>query len=619
MLRIKILLSLFVNSLFVSFAFLFAAFGLHSILKEKLIIFFKKHRALPKAHLAEAALARFSLTEKIIFWLCALVLFASTATCLWQVNQTFMVEIPLHGGTLTEGIVGLPRFINPILAISDADRDLTALVYSGLLKATAEGALVPDLAESYSVSTDGLTYTFILKPEITFQDKTPITADDVVFTVEKAEDPSLKSPKRPNWEGVQVEKVSEREVKFTLKQPYSPFLENMTLGVLPKHLWNTIDAEEFPFSQLNVEPVGSGPFKLKSVERNASGIPVNYRLEAFDAYSAGEPFIKNIITRFYQNNKDLITAYGNGTIEAMAGISPQQASVIQVSGGEVLRAPLPRIFAVFFNQNHAPILANKEVRLALDTAIDKEAIVESVLDGEGIAIDSPIPPRLLPKAPATKNSPILNDEERIQAAKKILENAKWKLNPDTKVYEKVNKKQVTELAFFISTSNAPELKAAAELLKTVWGKIGVRVDVKVFEIGELNQNVIRTRKYDALLFGEIIGRDLDLFAFWHSSQRNDPGLNVALYTNAKVDKLLESARATADQNARIEKYRSVEQEIQNDIPAIFLYSPDFLYVVPKSLQGSNLNHITVPAERFLSIEKWYVETEKVWKIFAPKQ
>ncbi|KKU68509.1 MAG: Extracellular solute-binding protein family 5 [Parcubacteria group bacterium GW2011_GWA2_47_16] len=587
--------------------------------KEKPKHLFAKNFSIPKALLVEEAVRRFTLTEKFIFYSLAIILFVGTGSALYELNRNFLVEIPSRGGTLTEGVIGLPRFINPILAISDADRDLTALVYSGLLKATTEGTLVPDLAESYSISPDGLTYTFVLKPKLVFHDKTPITADDVVFTVEKAQDPFLKSPKRPNWEGVSVEKVDDRQIKMILKQPYSPFVENLTMGILPKHIWSSIGSEEFPFGQFNVEPVGSGPYKLKSISRNASGIPAYYQLEAFDSYAFGKPLIENIIVKFFQNNSLLGAAYENGNVQSMASISPQQASVIKTSGGRIERTPLPRIFAVFFNENHAPVLANKEVRLALEQATDKRAIVESVLKGEGIAIDSPIPPGLFPDDTRdNQNIGYANDDERVKAAKKTLENAKWKLN-DKGVYEKTIKKAVIPLSLSISTSNAPELKAAALMLEAMWEKIGASVDVKISDIGELNQGVIRSRKYDALLFGEIIGRDLDLFAFWHSSQRNDPGLNIALYTNSTADKLLEDARAISDRDSRLEKYRALEKEIQTDIPAIFIYSPDFLYVVPENLRGFSLGHITIPAERFLEVEKWYVETDKVWKVFAPKQ
>ena len=158
---------------------------------------------------------------------------------------------------------------------------------------------------------------------------------------------------------------------------------------------------------------------------------------------------------------------------------------------------------------------------------------------------------------------------------------------------------------------------SAELIKEDLASIGISVNIKTFEIGNLNQSVIRPRKYDALFFGQIINNESDLFAFWHSSQRKDPGLNVAMYTNAKVDKILEEAFITIDEEERIKKYIQFEDEIRKDMPAIFLYSPNFIYVVSKNLKGLEMNHIISPADRFSNIYSWYTKTDNVWKIFVP--
>jgi peptide/nickel transport system substrate-binding protein len=411
--------------------------------KDKIQNLFLKKFHLPKSTLIDEALRKFSITEKLIFGVFSIFLCTASLVLLWEVNQSFLIEVPSNGGTITEGVIGLPRFINPVLSFSDADRDLTALTYSGLIKATRDGNLIPDLAESYSISEDGLTYTFTLKKNIYFHDKKPITTDDVLFTIQKAQDPSIKSPKRANWEGVVAEKIDERQIKLKLKQPYAPFLENATLGILPKHIWSGISNEEFQFSQYNVSPIGSGPFKIKSVEKNSAGIPIYYRLESFDKYIFGKPFIKNIVIRFYQNNSDLISAYENGSIESLANISPAQAKTIKEKGGKVVATPLPRIFALFFNQNQAPVLANLEVRQALNVAVNKQLIVNTVLNGEGIPIDSPIPPGLLQKDDEEPINTYADDSIRIDSAKKILESAGWKINPEKGVYEKTVKKVVT--------------------------------------------------------------------------------------------------------------------------------------------------------------------------------
>ena len=213
-----------------------------------------------------------SVGDRVVFYvLAALVAIASLAS-LYTLEQSLLVQIPAYGGTLTEGEIGSPRFINPLLAISDADSDLSALTYAGLMGISGNGTLVPVLAESYTVSPDSKTYTFTLRSDAKFSDGTPVTANDVVFTVQKAQDSSLKSPQYADWSGVQVAALDPRTVQFTLAKPYAPFLGLTTLGILPSHLWANVSDEEFPFSTLETNPVGAGPFKVESVSRDASGL-----------------------------------------------------------------------------------------------------------------------------------------------------------------------------------------------------------------------------------------------------------------------------------------------------------------------------------------------------------
>ncbi len=571
-----------------------------------------KHRILPAGALWERVAVSLSPAERLLAGIFAVLLVVSAMSLLYKVNALLLTEIPAPGGALQEGVIGSPRFVNPLLSLSDADRDLASLIYSGLLKATPEGKLVPDLADRHDISDDGLSYTFRIRESAEFHDGTQVTPDDVLFTVQKAQDPALKSPKRASWEGVTVEKAGEREVRFTLKQPYAPFLENATLGILPKALWKDADAEQFPFSPLNVEAVGSGPYKVGEIERNKSGIPSRIELVPFKKYALGRPYIDRITMRFYQNENDLLDGFSRGEIESMNTIAPKVAKGLEAKGYRVERTPLPRVFAVFFNQNQAPLLAEKAVRQALQLATDKDAIVEDVLFGYGVPIEDPIPPLLLPQEADRATT----TEARLAEAMALLDKAKWMQNPETGMRERTKGKETQKLSFSLLTSDVPELRESAELLKTMWARIGVNVRVQIFESGDLNQNIIRPRKFDALLFGEIIGRDLDLFAFWHSSQRNDPGLNVAMYTNTKVDKLLEEARRATDAEKRLADYMSAIDSIRADAPAVFLYSPEFIYILPKKIQGLALRRTTTPSERFLDIHEWYTNTEKVWSIFV---
>lgn len=570
-----------------------------------------------QTEIVKRAIKHFSLFEKTVFFSLIIVMALSAGALLLRVNNFFVESVPMRGGTLSEGLVGSPRFINPVLAISDSDRDLTDLVYSGLMRSLPDGSTVLDLAESYEIDDDGKTYTFILKNDLAFHDGNPITTADIEFTIMKIQDGVIKSPKRPNWESVTIEIISEREIRFHLRQAYAAFLENTTVGILPKHLWKDVTPDEFPLSLFNFEPIGSGPYKVESIKRTNSGLPETYTLASFSDFALGAPYIKEISLSFYPNESALFAAYLGGDVEGIHSITPEKLSELTKPDSNILTAPLPRIFGVFFNQNQAAIFTNQKVREALDAALDRTLLVKEVLGGYGVPVTGPLPPEVaLPAKVET-----LGENERIAKARNILIEDGWIFNETEKVFEKSIKRRakVTEkltLAFSLSTGNAAELKKTAELLKNMWEKVGARVELKIFETGDLNQNVIRPRKYDALLFGEVVGRDLDLFAFWHSSQRNDPGLNIAMYTNSRIDKILEAARTLETASLRLKSYQEFAATIVKETPAVFLYSPDFIYLLPKKVRGVEMRNITIPSDRFAGVNKWFIESENVWKFFV---
>jgi len=528
-----------------------------------------------------------------------------------------MVKVPLQGGSVSLGIVGTPRFINPILANSLADEDLVTLIYSGLMRKNPDGTLALDLAEKYEMSPNGLIYTFTLKDNATFQDGKPVTAEDVLFTVNNAKDPIIKSPQKINWDGVNVEKVDETTVTFTLRQPFASFLENATLSIMPAHIW---DGTPLELNNANTNPIGSGPYMVSSASRQASGIIDYFELTPFKNFVLGKPYIENISLYFYLNEEDLVKAFLDKKIDQISSIAPLNAEILKNKGYRIESSVLPRVFGIFFNQNQNQLFINKTVVKAISEAIDKERIVREVLRGYGVVIDSPIPPNMKEyRKPKPDND--ISREEIVKKVKSDLAKDGWAVGADGFLEKTtiVNKKKVTtKLEFSISTGNAEELSKAALLIKEDLQAVGMKVDVKTFEVGNLNQSVIRPRQYETLLFGEIINQESDLFAFWHSSQRNDPGLNVAMYTNARVDKILEDAFITINEQLRIEKYRQFESEIQKDMPAVFLYSPNFVYTVPKNLKNFDVENIVSPSDRYSNIHSWYIQTENVWKIFAKK-
>ncbi len=577
-----------------------------------------KHTAkVPTHDDIESALFSFSKKEWLIFVFLGLVLFISTLGILENINESFLVSVPMEGGSISEGVLGTPRFINPVLALSDADRDLVALTYSGLMRKSADGTLVPDLAASVDEAKDGLSYTFVLKDNIYFHDGTPVTADDVVFTVNSVKDPVIKSPRKGNWDGISISKVDEKTIKFTLKQTYASFMDTMTLGIMPAHIWSGSPIE---LNDANTNPIGTGPYKVTKINKQSSGSIASYELAAFKGFSIKAPYIQTLTLNFYPNENTLVSALESGSVDQISSITPEDASILKERNYDIESSVLPRVFGLFFNQSQNQLFTDKHVMEAINQAIDKDRIVAEVLHGYGVAIDDPIPPNLVAYQKLSAEDSLAR-EDRLAKVANILAADGWKKGASgflEKTTSVKNKKTTAVLEFSISTGNTPDLAKSAELIQEDLQAVGMKVDVKTFEVGNLNQSVIRPRKYDALLFGQIINQEGDLLAFWHSSQRKDPGLNVAMYTSAKVDKLLEDAFITTDAQARVKEYAQFEDEIKKDMPAVFLYSPDFIYVVSPDVQGLDIGHIISPSDRFLNVHNWYTETDNVWRVFANK-
>ncbi len=530
-------------------------------------------------------------------------------------NRSLLVEEPAQGGSVSEGVIGYPRFINPLLAFSQADKDLASLIYSGLMRKEPDGSLVPDLAESYSVSDDGMDYTFILKKGSRFQDGEPVTADDVIFTVNQAKNPVLRVQNGVNWSGITAEKTDDRTVKFTLSKPDASFLEDTTLGILPRKLW---EGSPLELNNHNTDPVGSGPFKITNIVKNPDGVAVSYDLSPFDRFALGAPYIRKFTFRFYSSESDLLSALESGQVDQISGISPENAKMLAEDGYQIHSYFLPRVFGLFFNQSENPVFIDENVIAAINLAVDKNRIVSEALSGYGVAIDSPIPPSLEPEENAGGSDPS-SRSDKIKQAQTLLDKSGWKKNADGFLEKNITigkKKTLTPLSFAISTGNSEDLMKTASIIKDNLEGLGMQVTINTYNLGDLNQLVIKPRKYDSLLFGETVNRLSDLFAFWHSSQRKDPGLNVAMYTNAKSDKILEDALSSLDAKTRNEKYAQFEAEIKKDMPAVFVYSPDFIYVTKKNLKGPLGKSVDSPEDRFSGAYRWYTDTDGVWKIFA---
>ncbi|MGM0628828.1 MAG: ABC transporter substrate-binding protein [Patescibacteria group bacterium] len=549
--------------------------------------------------------ASMSLTEKFIFVTLLLVMATGALSLLWQVQSSLLVTIPAYDGTLKEGLIGTPGPINPLLASSAPDRTLSDFIYSGLMKATPDGKLVHELSSEHRVSEDNTEYVFRLRDDAVFHDGVKVTAEDVVFTIEKVKDPAVRSTLAADWTGIEAKAIDENLVKFKLSEPHPHFLELTTLGILPKHIWDTIDSNRFAFSSVNTEPIGAGPYKVSSVSVQDDGNPKEYRLEAFEEYVRGKPYISNFVFTFYPQEREAWMALQRKEIDALAGFSPQRLDSMIRDDVDIKTTPLPRVFSIFINQNNNESLADTDVRKALSLAIDREKILEEVLNGKGEIAKGPAPISVAENKKDDEKQGKVDTEK----AKEMLEEAGWEFDEELGGFTKDGE---TLLSVKLSTVRDSDLQKAAEIVKNNWERIGVKTSLALYGNSELNQNVLRPREFEALLFGYILERDMDLFPFWHSSERNDPGMNLSLYTNITVDELLEKYRDTNDPEKRSEIREEITNNIKSDMPAIFLYTPHFLYALPKDLQNTNFGHLITPEERFLNVHEWFMITDKVW-------
>lgn len=517
--------------------------------------------------------------------------------------------VPQVGGSYTEGVIGAPQMINPLYAVKDADRDMARLVFSGLLTYDGAGNLQADLAERYEISKDGKIYTVVLREGTAWHDGEPLTADDVVFTVKRIQNMQYKSPLRLNWQGVEVEKVDARTVRFTLRTAYAPFIENLTQGIIPQHLWKNIDTQSSLLHQLNLNPVGSGPYRVKRFKSNGEGSLLWYILGRNTHFHREGPYLKEITLVFFDNEEDMIAAWHRGDIEGFGPISSVRANEFSKDAVHILSLATPRIFSVFFNERQAPALADKKIRTALSHAIDRERIAEQATTGGGIAMATllPLSRPVGSSTPATPYDPVL--------ARTLIESAGWKDADGDGWYEKIvknKKKTETEtLALRLSTGDSPELARAASLIKEMLEGVGVRVTIDARSFSDLESAVIRPRNFQMLLFGQVYGYEPDPFAFWHSSQTKDPGLNVTFFAHRTGDKILEEARRSTDAQKRVLLYSDFARIAAREIPAIPLYTQLFIYVLPRDMEGATLSRISLPTDRFNDINRWYRKTRRV--------
>lgn len=546
------------------------------------------------------------------------------------------------GGEYIEGIVGAPKLLNPVQAQNnEVDMDLAQLLFSGLLK-QKENKLEPDIALKYDISEDKTTYTFYLRPDLKWSDGETVTADDIILTVENIQNPEFNSPLYESLKGVLVTKLDDSRVQFKLAKPFSPFLSLLTFGLLPAHIWSFINPASAGLADFNIKsPVGTGPFMVKSLKKDSRGTIKSYTLTGNPNYYGQKPYLEKIIVKFFPNYEEAVAALNNRNIDGLNFLPKKYQDLIANKEINIKPLSLPQYRAIFFNETANEFLKDKKIRQALSMAIDKKLIINQALDKQAVLIYGPILPGFIGYDPNIKKY-----EYNLAVAEKMIADAGWqkisltdyknllkekeeeKIKNDDKLSEKTEKKDQATPAelnldqeFFLKknndilslnfvTVNQPENIAVAEIIKSAWQKIGVKVNLNLIEANIFLKDIIAPRNFDALLYGELTSFDPDPYPFWHSSQSKAPGFNIAMYVNQKVDILLEEARQISDDGERAKKYVEFQNILMEDLPAIFLYNPTYSYLLSSKIKGFNLERIILPSDRLNGAEKWYIQTKR---------
>jgi len=533
-----------------------------------------------------AAIISFSIfLISIILWI---VYFISTNT----------VAVPAESSNYTEGVIGQPKFINPIIANSDVDRDLSQIIYSDLT----------ELMDHYTVSNDGKTWNIFLKTDLLWSDDNPLTSDDVIFTIETIQDSEAHSSLFTTWQGIVADRVSELEIEFNLRNSYAFFLDNLKeLKILPKHIFGSIPAANLKLSGYNLEPVGSGPYKYSNYTLRKDGFITEYSFETNPNYAGKKNFIKNISVKFFQGQDELISAFNSRQIDGFGNLNSASIEKIKLSH-KITELKMPRYYAIFLNQNINEGLKDINVRNALNLAINKNKLIADIFNGKAEIVNQPITSTI-----EGFDSQIGQIDFSTEKSIELLEKNNWKINEETGVREKKIGKNTIRLSIQMVVPQIQFLVDTAEQIKSDWEKIGVALEIIKLNPTDINEEVIKTRNYQMLLFGNILKNNPDIFSFWHSSEKFYPGLNLSLFQNKTVDELIESIRKEMNIEKRKISIEKLQSSINNEAPAIFLFSPYYLYVSNKNFEGLEGKSLITPSDRFKNINEWYMQTSRALK------
>jgi peptide/nickel transport system substrate-binding protein len=514
--------------------------------------------------------------------------------------------VPTTGGTYVEGVAGAIHAVNPLLAAyNDADRDVCALVFDGLTRFNTQGQVEANLAQGWEVSLDGLTYVFHLRTGLRWHDGTPFSADDVIFTVSLLQDPDYPGPPDIGalWRTVRVERGDARTVRFILSEPYAPFLDYTTIGILPSHLLQGVRAVDLPALDFNLSPVGTGPFQVQEIEIE-DGEVSSILLQRNAQYHGPGPLLEHVRFRFYPSYHSALRAYQAGEVEGVSQVTLENlAQAHEMEDLNLYSAQMSRYSLIFLNlgqREDLPFFQEREVRQALLYGLNRERIVEQLLDGQGILAHSPVVAGTWAYDEETPKYPY--DPERARA---LLNEAGWVLPSGPTARTKGER----ALAFTLLASTDPLQTAIAEQVAHEWNELGLQVTVVTSSPLDV-RDALERRDFEAALEELDLTGDPDPYPLWHQTQIT-AGQNYAGLDNRQMSEVIETARITVDPEQRAALYGQFQELFAEEVPAVLLYHPIYTYGVNRKIQGVQIGPLVHPSDRFATANRWYVATRRV--------
>jgi peptide/nickel transport system substrate-binding protein len=522
-------------------------------------------------------------------------------------QQTSVLPEPASGGIYTEALVGSFGRLNPLLDLNNpADRDIDRLLFSSLIKFDPGGVPQPDLAESWGVSADGTIYNFTLRSNAVWQDGTPVTSADVLFTISllRSDSSAFSADVRSMWDQVDITQLDDKNIKFTLPEPFVPFLDFLTFGVLPQHLLETLTADQLSSSDFNLAPVGSGPYKFDHLTID-NGQITGVVLTSSKNYYGQVPFVDQIVFRYYPTADAAIAAYDQGEVLGMSQIPANDISKVCANPNlSCYSGRMPRLTMVLFNlgNNDVPFFQDKIVRRALMTGLNRQWMLDTVLQGQAVVADSPLLPQTWAYFDGVEHIAYDSDSAVSQ-----LKNDGYLLLADGTTRAKDN----VSLSFTMIYPDDSIHAQLAQAIQQNWAVIGVEVKLQAVAYESLFNDFLTPRTYQAALVDLDLTRsyDPDPYPFWHQAEITG-GQNYSQWDNRTASEYLEQARVLADPNIRTRLYRNFQVVFSRELPALPLYYPIYTYGVDQRVQSAQAVPLFEPADRFNLISNWYLVTRR---------